>query len=217
MTVDEVNERLKSLRFNPVKNGWTHHDSHGDETYGLNFTKVQEVARELNTDACLADELYASHNLDLKVLATYIDDPKSYSRDDLEKRAEQLYPSPFSEKFCQQVIARSEFAVHFISKWMEADDIELNIYAYNTLAEIAKQKNKLATDYFGQQLEEISKKLKTADPEARKAMISALEAIGNRHEKLKKLFCEMADQMNIRDVKLNGKHREKTLSELMGV
>jgi replicative superfamily II helicase len=215
MTADEVNDKLKSLRFNPVKNGWTHKDTHGDETYGLNFTKVQQLAREITNDPCLADELYASSNHDLKVLATFIDDPKSYTRDELEKRSAQLYPSPFSEKFCQNVLARTEHAVQFIDKWSRSQEPAMKIYAYDTLAEVAKNKNNLSPDFFGQYLELISSDLDNESEPVKVAMCKAFNAIGHRDEKLLLKCAHVTGHGETKSETLKTLQRSKSLDVLI--
>ena len=57
MTIDEVVNKLKSESKEGVRNGWSILDTQGEETFGLNFTKIQNVARTIKNDACLADEL----------------------------------------------------------------------------------------------------------------------------------------------------------------
>lgn len=215
MTVDEVNDKLKSLKFNPVKNGWTHKDTHGDETYGLNFTRVQQVAKEIASDPFLADELYASSNHDLKVLATFIDDPKSYTRDELEKRSAQLYPSPFSEKFCQNVLAKTEFAVQFIDKWSHSTEASMKIYAYETLAEIAKNKNNLSPDFFGQYLEMIAEDMDKEPQQVQLAMCKALSAIGHRDEKLLRKCAHVTGKIDLAAENLKNHQLNNSLERLM--
>lgn len=185
MTVDEVASKLKS-KCKEVSNGWSALDTHGEETFGLNFKKIQAVAKDIDKDACLADELYGTDNHDMKVLATYIDAPESYTRDELEQRAEQLYPSPFAEKFCHKIMARSPHAVHFSDLWSDSNDTAFKCYAYLTIAELARQKNNLADDFFARHLNEISSRIHSEPDEVKAAMQEALLSIGCRDSKLRK-------------------------------
>jgi hypothetical protein len=185
MTLDEINDKLKSLRANPLVNGYCAWEKNGDETYGLNYSQVQKVAREIKPDPCLADELYCCQNYDMKMLATLIDDPKSYTRDDLEKRSAQLYPSPFSEKFCQLILANTDYAVHFIDEWSHSNDQNLKIYAYNTLAEIARRKSNLSVEFFSRYFKNILNHSENEPKDVQEAMNQAAEAISSRDEKLR--------------------------------
>lgn len=193
MTLNEVAKKLESQRNETIRNGYTPADSCSDETYGLNFSKIKEVAKEIEHDAVLADELYASTNHDMKVLATLIDDPKSYTLDELTKRADQLYPSPFADKFCRQVLANTDHAVRFINKWLDCEDCNLQAYAYITLSEIARKQNNLSDDFFGKHLERIERSFASEPDDVQQAMQSAIHAIAQRTEKLRRKAIEASN------------------------
>lgn len=195
MTLDEISKKLELQGNQMPKRGWTREDTNGEETFGLNFSKVQEIARELESDPAFADELYSSENHDLKVLATFIDDPKSYTLDELNKRVEQLYPSPFAEKFCRQVLAKSDHAVHFVDKWSECSDGDYRCYAFYILSELAKKTNRLSDDFYARFLDDISLHIHEETDRVKEAMHQAFIAIGSRDQKLQKLSKEMADQI----------------------
>lgn len=203
MTLEDVVQKLQKQGEKAVRNGWTPDMTHGDETYGLNFSAVKEVAEKLRKDPVLADEMYAGRNHDLKVLATYIDDPESYTRDELNKRSEQLYPSPFAEKFCRQVLANSEHAVHFIGEWISCESCDHRAYAYHTLAELAKKKNRLSDDFYAACLDEIAENIHKEKPDVQEAMHAAMVAISKRDAALSKKGKETAEKIG--DIRPNGK------------
>lgn len=195
MTLEDVVQKLRKQGEKAVRNGWTPEMTRGDETYGLNFSAVKEVAEELRKDPVLADEMYAGSNHDLKVLATYIDDPESYTRDELNKRSEQLYPSPFAEKFCRLVLANSEHAVHFIGEWIRCESCEYRAYAYHTLAELAKKKNRLSDDFYASCLDGIAENFHKEKPDVQQAMQTALAAISKRDAALSKKGKETSEKI----------------------
>lgn len=193
MTVDEVVSKLKSESKEGVKNGWSIIDTCGEETFGLNFSRVQNVAKNIQNDPCLADELYASTNHDCKVLATYIDDAGSYSLDELSSRVKQLYLSPFAEKFCHQVMAKTPHAVHFIDEWTNCEIGDYKCYAYFTLAEVARQKNNLSDEFYARHLREIAIRFHEEPDTVKQAMQEAILSIGCRDSKLKKQSYKIAN------------------------
>ncbi|NEN25818.1 hypothetical protein G3O08_20215 [Cryomorpha ignava] len=206
MTVDEVVSKLKSESKEGVKNGWSILDTCGEETFGLNFSRVQNVAKNIKNDPCLADELYASTNHDLKVLATYIDDGKSYSLDELNNRVKQLYLSPFAEKFCHHVMAKSPHAVHFIDEWTNCEIGDYKCYAYFTLAEVARQKNNLSDEFYARQLREIAARFHEEPDTVKQAMQEAILSIGCRDSKLKKqsyIVAGAIGKVSLEDGKVN--------------
>jgi hypothetical protein len=202
MTLDELTTELKTIASNDIKNGWSEKITNGDETFGLNITTVQKIAKPLNTDAVLADELYASRNHDLKVLGTYIDDGESYTIDEMSDRIEQVYPSPFSDKFCENVVAKSPYAVHFIDVWKKSKNADKRCYAYSTLASVAKQKNTLGEDFFIDHINAISGCIKDEPRHVRKAMYKAMINIGCRDNFLKEASMAAARRVGL--IRLNG-------------
>jgi hypothetical protein len=202
MTLDELTHRLKTIPTSEIKNGWTEKVTHGDDTFGLNISTVHKVAKKLDRDPVLADELYEGDNHDLKVLGTYIDDPKSYTLDEMSDRIEQVYPSPFSDKFCENVVAKSEHAVHFIDKWKKSSDDEKRCFAYSTLASIASQKNSLGEEFFVDHLDSISGCIKDEPRHVRKAMYKAMINIGCRDNFLREASMAAARRVGL--IRLNG-------------
>ncbi|MEM9050463.1 MAG: DNA alkylation repair protein [Bacteroidota bacterium] len=202
MTLDTLTQELKSISTIDIKNGWTEKHAKSDVTFGLNISSVQKVAKNLKKDAILADEIYSGDNHDLKVLATFIDDPESYTRDEISDRIKQVYPSPFSDKFCENVLAKSPLAVHFIDSWKDSDEERLRNYAYTTLASVAKQKNSLGVEFFVNHLNSISGSIKDEPRHVRKAMYKSMINIGCRDNFLKEACMAAARRVGL--IRLNG-------------
>lgn len=212
MSVNEIAEQLNALRTNEIRNGWTKKVTNGDETFGLNLTTIQKFAKKLKTDPFLADELYSGSNHDLKVLATYIDDPESYTPDELSARIQQIYPSPFGEKFCEQVVARTPYAVHFIDLWEKSNDDNLRCFAFYTLASVAMEKNNLGEEFFNDHIKTIAKTIKKEPRQVRKAMYKALLNIGCRDNYLRNQCLEAARKVGL--IRLDGSSSVDLLTKI---
>ncbi len=212
MSAKEIASALEALKTEDIKNGWTHRVTNGDKTFGLNLSTVQRFSKDLKKDACLADELYSGNNHDLKVLATFIDDPDSYTQDELSARANQLYPSPFAEKFCEQIVAKSQFAVLFTDLWRNDPDNDKRCYAYYTLSAIAKQKNNLGVEFFIDHIKAIAKSIKKEPRKVRKAMYKALISIGCRDQFLRDQSMAAAQKVGL--IRLDGSSSIDLLSQI---
>jgi|GEM_PF-2179468 len=195
MEIVELDEKLRSLSDENSRQSWSLLDTAGHPTYGLNFAKIAQIAREVGKDSCLADELYASGNHDLQVLATYLDDSDSYTRDDLRRRAHQLYLSPFAEKFCKLVLAKSRHAVEFIDEWMAGDNETLHCYAFYALEALAGRKNNLSVDFYARYVAEITLNIQGKPDAVKEAMHEALVAIGCRDASLQKRATKAIQKM----------------------
>lgn len=200
MNVQEIEQMLKSIGKENVKRGWSHVDTKGDKTFGLDGKSIREAAKNLPTDACLADELYGTENHDLKYLATYIDEPGSYSRDEIIHRCEQLYASPFGESFCKKILAKTPFAVECLEMWENSDDPDKISCIYYTLSALANQKNNLADEFFLKHLQKLEDQLPDQDDVVQESMSKALQAACNRNSSLRKESEKIADALSQEDL-----------------
>jgi len=200
MNTQEVEHMLKSIGKENVKRGWSLVDTKGDKTFGLDGKSIREAAKEVPTDACLADELYGTSNHDLKFFATYIDDPVSYSRDEIIQRCEQLYASPFGESFCKRILAKTPFAVECLEMWEDSEDPDKISCIYYTLSALANQKNNLADEFFLKHLGKIQTQLPEQEDVVQESMSKALQAASNRSSTLRKEIEKIADALSQEDL-----------------
>ena len=200
MNIQEVEQMLKSIGKENVKRGWSLVDTKGDKTFGLDGRSIREAAKEVPTDPCLADELYSTTNHDLKFFATYIDDPVSYSRDEIIQRCEQLYASPFGENFCRKILAKTPFAVECLEMWEDSKDPDKLSCIYYTLSALAIQKNNLADEFFLKHLEKLEDQLPEQENTVQESMSKALQAASNRNSSLRKEVEKIADALSNEDL-----------------
>lgn len=195
MTVNEVHESLHALRSNQEKTVLSAIDSEGNIKLGLNVACIRQLAKEIGQDSVLADELYNSDILEAKILATLIDHPESYSRDEMLMRSKQLYPSDFAKYFSYHVLAKCTHAVHFIDDWSHSNDEDLKVYAYYALQKMAKRKNSLSQAFYFDRLNTISRDIHHVSDEVAEAMMASIEAIGARNAYLKRMSEKTANSI----------------------
>lgn len=200
MNVQEVEQLLKSIGREDVKRGWSLVDTKGDKTYGLDRKSIREVAKDLQMDACLADELYTTNNHDLKYFATYIDDPESYSREEIIQRCDQLYASPFGESFCKRILAKTPFAVECLEKWEDSKDPDKLACLYYTLTALAHQKNNLADEFFLKHIQKLEDILPNQEEVVQESMSKALQAASSRNSTLRKETERIAESLSKEDL-----------------
>lgn len=115
-----------------------------------------EIANQIGPDKELADQLYAASNHDANLLATLIDEPETYTPDQMEERVKQLYPSPFAERFCRKILANTPFAVEQVYYWQQENTENSRYFALLTLAGLADRPNNLSKRFFEVQMEALS-------------------------------------------------------------
>lgn len=192
MTVREVGKLLeKSGHERPASS--PKREGFGRAPYEGGISKrLAEIARTIQSDPVLADELYAVGGYDMKLLATLIDDPESYTQDELEKRAHQVVEAGLGRSFGEHVIVKSIHAVHFISEWMESDDPAFRSVAYHSLAKLTRAHNRLSDGFFRAHLSHILRNINREVPEVQSAMVSSAQAICKRCPGIKRTCKEVA-------------------------
>lgn len=195
MTASEVHASLYALRSAPKHEGLSKIDSAGNVQLGIGITGLRQLAKEIGKDSALADELYHSNIVDAKILGTLIDAPESYSRDEIQKRSEQLYPSPFAQQFSYNVLAKCAHAIHFIDLWSHSQEEDLKVYAYYALQKVAKCKNSLSQAFYFDRLTTISRDIHHVSDEVAEAMLASLSAIGTRNAYLKRMSEKTANSI----------------------
>ncbi len=180
MTILEVGRLMKEYESQQIPQGTTKGKGSKDGNSQLNHDGIKDIAKTIRKDAILADELYSCAGHDMKLLAALIDDPESYTLDEIEERSNQLYPTDIGDVFCQRVMAKSPHAVHFVNKWMDSKDASHRSFAYRTLDELAKKNVTLANGFFRAHLSHIAREIKNEPPLVQHAMASASESICKR-------------------------------------
>jgi 3-methyladenine DNA glycosylase AlkD len=84
MTYDEVMAKLSGLRNDMI---YKHNAKRGagDNQFGVKSTDLRDVAKQIKASPELAEELWASGNLDAMLLATLLMKPKQLSVEDLDR------------------------------------------------------------------------------------------------------------------------------------
>jgi hypothetical protein len=209
MTYADVQQLLEKHQNSKGIEEWKEKLLSDDNAFGLSAGQIEKLASAFEKDATLADELYTSNNHDLKLFATYIDDPQSYTRDELKARIRQLYPSPFAFKFCQNVLAKTPFGIHFIDEFSEHSDYCYRVYAYVALSGLAKAPNKLSDELYAKYIRKIEERIHQENDFVKQAMCQALISMGSRDSVLMGKSMDTAEKIGVLEIiGLDGKNRQ---------
>ena len=184
MKKNQISQLIKS-RVHPKKLA-TSLTAGNDLTTQRKLRNICEIAEQIKCDKELADQLYAAPNHEANLLATLIDDPESYTPDQMEQRVKQLYPSPFAERFCRKVLANTPFAVEQVYYWQLENTENSRYLALLTLAGLADQRNNLSRGFFEAQMQALSCNLSSTSQLEKEACKKVEQSIARRkHRKLK--------------------------------
>lgn len=88
--------------------------------FGVKMGDVRKLAKQIKTDQRLAEELYATLNLDAMMLAGMIADVRQMSVDNLDRWVSQAYCAMISERSVGPLAALHPQRFEIAAKWIES-------------------------------------------------------------------------------------------------
>lgn len=161
--------------------------AHGLKSFGIGLTQLRKLAKEIGRDHRLAQSLWKSDLYDAKVISLLIDDPRTLTREQIEKQVEELHGGMLSHVFasCGATLAKTPFAFELACDWIESPDAIRRRCAYGLLYELSKKNIKGMDDAFClSRIDHIERAIRDEDMWVREAMGTALMGIGKRNKTL---------------------------------
>jgi 3-methyladenine DNA glycosylase AlkD len=146
---------------------------------------VRKLAKQIERDQALAEQLWRTGNQDARTLAALIADPKAMSPADLDRWARDLNYYVVADLFSNNVAAGSPAAGKKAEEWTASGHEYVCQAGWDLVAVIALKSTSLPDEYFEAWLENIEHGIHGAKNRPRHAMNGALIAIGLRNEGLR--------------------------------
>lgn len=175
MNVKEALAQLKALgnasvRARNARNGA------GDEQYGVPSGDLRKLAKKIKADHELALALWATENVDARMLAILLITPKKLSSKELERMVKDAAFAQLADWLNAYVVKEHPDKEALREKWMKAKDPWRARAGWNLTAErVARSPDGLD---LGAVLDRIESEMGAADPAAQWTMNSCLAQIG---------------------------------------
>jgi len=122
MLLSDIMARLESLGSAEVRERNARNDA-GDNQFGVKSGDLRQFAKEIKLNPALANELWATGNVDARFLAILLMRPKELSADEVEKMVlEAAYPH-LADWLNSYVVKAHPQKEQFRLKWMDADQV----------------------------------------------------------------------------------------------
>lgn len=131
MTVEEVMKHLEELGSEQTKNTYIRHGAR-EPLFGVKIGDMKKLVKHVKKDRDLALALYDSGNTDAMYLAGLSIDPKTMTKQELERWAEQAYWYMLAESTVAGVAAESEAALVVAREWLQSPDELLATCGWST-------------------------------------------------------------------------------------
>ena len=189
-------EAMKELRDNgsaQTRKTYRRHGMRGD-LFGVSYAMLGKMKKKIKVDQPLAEQLWASGNIDARVLATMIADPTTISVQTLNAWAKDL-EDPGMAGALSNVTAEAPSAKIQMEKWTAAKNEMIACAGWHTLASMSRQNNGLPDAYFEKYLGIIESKIQSDRNWVKYAMNNALINIGVRNPQLERKAIAVAKRI----------------------
>jgi 3-methyladenine DNA glycosylase AlkD len=175
--------RLESLGTDQNRKVYRRHGA-GDNLFGVSYTGLKALKKEIKVNHPLALELWATGNHDARILAMMIADPRLADEALLGEWARDLgnymVADALSAYASQTALARP-----LMERWTASSEEWIGTVGWNLLAHLALHDRSLPDAYFEPYLVTIERDIHSRKNRVRYAMNNALIAIGIRGDSLR--------------------------------
>lgn len=121
MTTEEILEKLKSLGSEHHRNQLGRFGITTIEAYGVTSPNLQKLAKAIGTDHLQAIALFKSQVHEAKLIAAFLADPKSLTKEVMDDWAHQVYSWDLCDNLCMHLFRRSPLAREMALKWIKEE------------------------------------------------------------------------------------------------
>jgi 3-methyladenine DNA glycosylase AlkD len=194
MNVNEILKQLKALGNEKVRAHNTKWGA-GENQFGVKMGDIRTLAKKLKINHQLALELWDTENVEARLLAILIIDPKKLSTDDLNRMVS-------SEKFVQVADWLYSYVIKdyldretLRKEWMNVEDVMCARAGWSLTAGCVVRQPELVDP--PALLDRIESEMPNAAPEVQWTMNSTLAQIGINHPKLRKRAIAIGEKLGI--------------------
>lgn len=180
------NEKVRALN---IRNGA------GDNQFGVKLGDIRKLANKIKTDPALAKSLWKTGNLDARLLAILVIDPKKVSSDELDRMVRSLGSAQEADWLNSYVVKNHPDKETLRQKWMTDDDPWAARAGWSlTSGRINKSPEGLDLPAL---LDRIESEMGDAPPETQWTMNFCLAGIGIHFPKLRKRALAIGEKLGV--------------------
>lgn len=194
MTRDEAMARLEAMGEDKVR-ALAIREGAGENQFGVKLGEIRKLANEIKADHALALELWATDNLDARLLAVLVMKPRALSAEELDGMVRESRVIQLADWLGSHVVKAHPEKEVLRRRWMEDGDPMAARAGWSLTAERAAKKPD-GLD-LGALLDRIEAELATAAPEPQWTMNMALAMIGIHHPRHRARALAMGEALGV--------------------
>ena len=194
MTLEEILARLEALGNETVRLRNKKHGA-GDNQFGVQMGDIRTLAKEIKTNPELASALWATGNIEARLLAILLLKPKKLSADELDRMVRQTDFTQIADRLTSYVVMNHPDKETLRQKWMTDENPWAARAGWSLTAErVAKRPAGLDLSAL---LDRIEAEMPGAAPEAQWTMNNCLAGIGIHFPELRQRAIAIGEALGI--------------------
>lgn len=194
MTLDEILRELKAHSNEKVLQMNKKNGAH-DNQFGVKLGDIRAVANKIKTNHALGLELWATGNIEARLLATLIMIPKHLTIDELDKMVRSITFTYESEWFYSYIIKQHPDKEELRNIWLTSTNpMAARLWWSLTSGRIVREPEGIDIKAL---LDRIETEMPTAAPEVQWTMNSALANIGINHPAYRERALAIGEKLGI--------------------
>ncbi len=199
MNKEEVLSRLYSLSNPDNVAGMARYGISSQGTLGVPVPELRALAKEIGRDHPLALELWDTSIHEARLLASFIDDPKQVSLEQMERWAADFDSWDVVDQACGNLFDRTPYAYSKALEWSARPETFVKRASFSLMAYLAVHDKKAPDSQFVGFLPVIAREAGDVRNYVKKAVNWALRQIGKRNRRLNELAIQTASQIREMD------------------
>ena len=166
-----------------------------ENLYGVKMGDIRILAKKIKVDHALALQLWETENIDARMLAILILDPKKLSAKEIEQMVSSEQFTWAADWFYSYIIKDYPEKEQFREKWMDSEDPMLARAGWSLMSgRIAREPEGIDID---ETLKRIEAEMVKAAPEVQWTMNTTLAQIGINHPKYRQQALAIGEKLGI--------------------
>ena len=186
MNYKEILDRLQSLANPAAVEGMARYGIRPANVLGISIPHLRKLAKEIGKSHELALQLWASGIHEARILACFIDVPRSVTEAQMEEWVKDFDSWDVCDQCCGNLFDRTEFAYRKAVEWSSREEEFVKRAAFALIAWLAVHDKKVTDDAFLPFLPIIKREAVDERNFVKKAINWALRQIGKRNPQLNK-------------------------------
>ncbi|MEX1295254.1 MAG: DNA alkylation repair protein [Candidatus Limnocylindrales bacterium] len=183
LTFDETMVALEAAGSEQTRKTYLRHGA-GEPLFGVKFGDLRPLARKIGTDHALAERLWASGNVDARLLACMVADPGAVSEAELDAWLGDIDTYFLVDTFVAEIASKVPDRLARAERWIASDRDRTAQAGWDLMNLVALSDEDVADEYFEAQLALIAERIEGYGNWTRRSASNTITGIGLRSDGL---------------------------------